>query len=200
MRNGERETENGKRYRSSAKTGIAKRETGKAMSRERKSGRVSIVSSLYNSFSWQLTQQSRRAPRECSHGTAGKLVSCLILEMVDGGRAPALGHDPAVLLSLSAFLHRVVSTSPLINGNTVRSASLSSTWPTLENNGFLRYRFGWSWGNARGVWRTPSYTVEHSFWSLMTAVANPDQIWYDLCEKGKRQMDAIRLCQKFLSI
>ncbi|KAK7735967.1 hypothetical protein SLS63_003485 [Diaporthe eres] len=39
-----------------------------------------------------------------------------------------------------------------------------------------------------------------NFWSSTTAVANPDQIWYDLCEKGKRQMDAIRLCQKFLSI
>lgn len=34
----------------------------------------------------------------------------------------------------------------------------------------------------------------------MKTIVNPDQIWYDLCESGKKQRDAAHLCQKFLGI
>lgn len=40
----------------------------------------------------------------------------------------------------------------------------------------------------------------NSFWASTKAVADPDQIWFDLCEKGQKQMHAITLCQKFLRI
>lgn len=38
------------------------------------------------------------------------------------------------------------------------------------------------------------------FWSSIKSVNDPDQNWYNLCEGGAKQRDAVRLCQKFLTI
>ncbi|KUI64507.1 Mitosis inhibitor protein kinase mik1 [Cytospora mali] len=40
----------------------------------------------------------------------------------------------------------------------------------------------------------------YDFWASVKSVSDPDQIWYNLCEGGAKQAQAIRLCQKFLSI